>query len=177
MSHTGLFSAFSPPHALWGAVWLVAMAAVPCQAQTAGANRLQARQPLSLRATPDGVSRIVAKVPAQAHLEQLPGRFGPWVQARTAQGVVGWALILDVSGVQTTGPEPAAAGVAANSVKPVEASAATPAEAPSVAEQRLLLVQTYRSDSEAARRFAFRSALELVKLPPATVSGHKGDKP
>lgn len=37
----------------------------------------------------------------------------------------------------------------------------------SLAEQRLEQLQTYRADSEAARKFAFMSSLELVKLPNA----------
>lgn len=36
-----------------------------------------------------------------------------------------------------------------------------------IAEQRLEQLQTYRADSEAARKFAFMASLELVKLPKA----------
>ena len=58
---------------------------------------VRTRNNVALRSSPDSAGRIVMMVPPQTALETLPGRFGPWLQVRTAQGVVGWLLSLDVN--------------------------------------------------------------------------------
>jgi SH3-like domain-containing protein len=58
------------------------------------------RQAIELKSTPDSAARIVSRLPAQTRLEQLPGRFGPWIQVRTAQGAIGWLQTLDVNGAR-----------------------------------------------------------------------------
>ena len=185
MLQTGLSTALRHTRAPLEAGLLAVVMAIasPCNAQTAADHPLTARQPLGMRAAPDGVSRIVAKVPAQASLEQLAGRYGPWIQARTTQGVVGWVLILDVTGVRppqaaATAGGPTGTGTGnAGSDKPVATAASATAESPTVAEQRLLQALTYRAESEAARRFAFRASLELVKLPPSLTTGPQASQP
>ena len=58
---------------------------------------VRTRNNVALRSSPDSAGRIVMMLPPQTALETLPGRFGPWLQVRTAQGVVGWLQSLDVN--------------------------------------------------------------------------------
>ncbi len=58
---------------------------------------VRTRNNIALRSSPDSAGRIVMMLPPQTALETLPGRFGPWLQVRTAQGVVGWLQSLDVN--------------------------------------------------------------------------------
>ena len=62
---------------------------------------------------------------------------------------------------------PSAAALLAASPRPPEAPRTETAAAAPTAEDRWLEAQTYRSDSETARRFALMVALERVKLPAA----------
>ncbi len=174
------------------------------------------RQTVELKATPDSVGRIVARLPTRTSLQQVPGRFGPWIQVRTTQGVTGWVQAMEVSGarvlqmpslpaeatatastVTPATPSPAVAEtlprklsvttpMAANAVAALPAAAlpTSNASAPEVAgaassktpvlsigAQRLLQAETFRADSESARKFAFQASLALNKLPQALYKG------
>ncbi len=76
-------------------------AALPSLAQSvqglSSEQLVRTRNNVTLRSSPDSVGRIVMMLPPQTALEILPGRFGPWLQVRTAQGVVGWLQSLDVN--------------------------------------------------------------------------------
>lgn len=65
-------------------------------AQAAQADAWEVRRATDMRAGADGVSRIIGRLPPGAVVEGLPGRFGPWVQVRTAEGHAGWVLRLDL---------------------------------------------------------------------------------
>ena len=154
----------------------LALLALSAQVPAAQAPQVVTRQKVDLRVTPDSVGRILMRLPSLTPLEQLNGRFGPWIQVRTAQGRVGWLQMLEVNGAgylaapsapespQTRPSEPTLPTVTVTSGSQPQADAVSP-PAPAVAVQRLQALQTYQADSEAARRFAFVASLELVKLP------------
>ena len=152
----------------------LALLALSAQVQAAQAPQVVTRQKVDLRVTPDSVGRILMRLPSLTPLEQLNGRFGPWIQVRTAQGVIGWLQMLEVNGAGYLAAPPAPESPQARQSEPtlptvtVTSGSRPQPDAvshPAVAERRLQALQTYRADSEAARRFAFVASLELVKLP------------
>jgi beta-barrel assembly-enhancing protease len=180
-----------PRHWALGVVWVLSAAfgAVHAQGADGSPVTVVTRQAIELKSTPDSAARIVSRLPAQTRLEQLPGRFGPWIQVRTTQGaakgVVGWLQTLDVSGARAMiAPPvqpaalvqalalPSATVVAAGSAVPAPPTLPTPSPA-AVAEEnarqlfdaRLAQVDTFRASSESARKFAFLSGLELATVP------------
>lgn len=181
---------------------------------------IRTRNNVALHSSPDSAGRIVMMIPSQTALETLPGRFGPWLQVRTAQGVVGWLLSLDVNaqtrptaaGFTRLAPDPVSPAPIKGTVrsdraldtlrtvnatenalgKLPSATSPLPDMAPSQtdkapegmaavvtvtapvpvddgidrARMRLLESETYRTSSEDARKFAFNSGLERVRLSP-----------
>ena len=95
-----------------GLALLLAAGLGPLAAQEAA----QLRRATDLRERPEAASRALATLPAESAVTRLPGRQGPWVQVRTAQGQAGWVHLFDLGGPQSGGT---AGGTASGALRSV----------------------------------------------------------
>lgn len=84
------------PARLWRGAWHLGALLLLGLPPVALADVWQARRATDMRSGADGVSRVITRLPAGSMVEGLPGRFGPWAQVRTADGLTGWVLRLDM---------------------------------------------------------------------------------
>lgn len=85
-------------------VALLLATAAAAQLAQAQNETITVKRPAELRESPADGSRIIVALAAQAQVTRLPGRQGPWIEVRSAQGVTGWIHMFDVSAAAAPAP-------------------------------------------------------------------------